>query len=192
MEQEPRPQEDNKTEKAPENMAEKPCAATAGPDAREDAAEEKAEAFNDNPYGDPNRANAPGENPGGNQSATGGFNNNPYGDPNAATPCFTPAGPQIDRSNGMGIASLVLGILSLLLCCCYGFGILLAIPAVILAIVDGVKYRKMCGYDIAGLIFGIIGFLLGAITLICLAIAVSSPEFKEILDEILRESNTAY
>lgn len=191
MEQEPRPQEDSTTEKAPENMAEKPGAAPTESDARKDTAEEKADAFNDNPYGDPNRANAPGATPDGNPNATGGFNNNPYGDPNA-TPCFTPADPQTNRSNGMGIASLVLGILSLLLCCCYGFGIVLAIPAVILAIVDGVKYRKMSGYDIAGLVFGIIGFLLGAITLICLAVAVSSPEFKEILDEILRESNTAY
>lgn len=115
-----------------------------------------------------------------------GYNANPYGDPRIPpSNYFTPAVEEVAPSNGTGIASLVLGILSLLFSCCCGFGLLTAIPGVILAIVDSVKRKKMGGYAIAGLILSILGFVFGFLTLISVTIAFSDPELIEMWREIL-------
>ncbi len=65
---------------------------------------------------------------------------------------------------GLGIASMVCGILSLLCCCVPVLGPLLGLAAVVMGII-GLK-AEVKGYAIAGLICGGIGLLVGAVFLI--------------------------
>lgn len=74
------------------------------------------------------------------------------------------APPQNDgpkKANGMQIASLVLGILGIPGCCCYGVvGLLCGIIGLILALV-GNKQNKGSGVGIGGLVCSIIAILFG-------------------------------
>jgi hypothetical protein len=86
-----------------------------------------------------------------------------------------PAQPQ----NGMGIAAMVLGILSCCLFCLYG---VVSVVLGILAVVFGIKGRKRVeqgladnhGQAQAGLITGIIGIILGVAVLVLLAIGITA------------------
>lgn len=62
------------------------------------------------------------------------------------------------QSQGLGIASMVCGILSIVTCCAWGLAILLGIVAVILGIVQLVTCEPK-GMAIAGIICGSIGLL---------------------------------
>lgn len=95
-----------------------------------------------------------------------------YGNPQ---PPYTYNGYQ-SKSNGYATASLILGILSILTCLCYGiFGVLLGLPAIVLAYISKSKTEnnKMPATALIGLITGILGFLLGCIVfgLVCYIIA---------------------
>lgn len=83
--------------------------------------------------------------------------------------------PQSDgpnKTNGMQIASLVLGILGIPGCCCYGVvGLLCGIIGLILAIV-GNKQNKGSGIGIGGLVCSIISVLLGILATIYYAMIV--------------------
>ena len=70
----------------------------------------------------------------------------------------------------MGIASLVLGILSIAFCWSSWVGALLGLIGLILGAI-GTKKHKKC--SVAGLILSIIGFVLGAILFIACAAAVT-------------------
>ena len=65
---------------------------------------------------------------------------------------------------GFAIASLVLGIISILICCCWGSGIVLAIPGLILGISANKKQKT--GIGTAGIICSIIGTVLNVIALL--------------------------
>ena len=80
--------------------------------------------------------------------------NDPYSTPN--TPLTN------NNNNSMGIASLILGICSIAICCCYGVG---AIPAII------------------GLILGILRILLNAVYLIYMVVFLSDGGLQEFIDE---------
>lgn len=68
-----------------------------------------------------------------------------------------------DKANGMQIASLVLGIIGIPACCCYGVpGVLFGIIGLILAIVGNKRSRNK-GIGIAGLVCSIIAIVFGAI-----------------------------
>lgn len=70
--------------------------------------------------------------------------------------------PVVDNSSkAMAIASLVCGILSIVLMCCSYFGLICGIVAIVLAVVYKSKtvYKKFDGMSLAGLICGIIGTL---------------------------------
>lgn len=79
------------------------------------------------------------------------------------------APPQQDgpnKANGMQIASLVLGILGIPGCCCYGVvGLLFGIIGLILALV-GNKQNKGSGVGIGGLVCSIIAILFGILATI--------------------------
>ena len=69
------------------------------------------------------------------------------------------------KANGLQIASLVLGIISILLCCCYGA------PSMIMGIIGlvcGIKGNKenKHGVGTAGIVCSIIGLIFGVISLI--------------------------
>ena len=80
------------------------------------------------------------------------------------------------RSRGFAIASLVLGILSLVCCCLPYGGLVMAILAVVFAIVSRKKMGYFDSLAIAGLIVGIIGVIFGAFS-IFLDILMSTEEF---------------
>lgn len=107
----------------------------------------------ENPYGNP--YGNPYENPyGGN-----GYQYNPYG----GTPREPQRGPHGKKMNvGLGIASLVIGIISLM-CFCTGLNVILAI----LAIVFGIVQLATCeskGLAIGGIVMAAISIVLTAIT----------------------------
>lgn len=74
------------------------------------------------------------------------------------------AGP--NKANGMQIASLVLGIIGIPGCCCYGIvGLLCGIIGLILALA-GNKQNKGSGVGIAGLVCSIIAIIFGILATI--------------------------
>ena len=81
--------------------------------------------------------------------------------------------------NGMGVAAMVLGILSCALFCMYG---ILSLVLGVLAIVFGIKGRKRAergeatnhGQAQAGFIMGIIGTILGVAVIVLLAIGITA------------------
>ena len=64
---------------------------------------------------------------------------------------------------GFGIASMILGIISITCCCVFGAPILFAILAVVFAIITMSKGAN--GFAIAGLVTGCIGVILNGIVL---------------------------
>ncbi len=75
--------------------------------------------------------------------------------------------PPASPKNGMGIAALILGIISVLAFWTFGFGILLGIVAVILGIVGRNRAKRLeatnKGVATTGLVFGILGIIAGAV-----------------------------
>jgi hypothetical protein len=91
------------------------------------------------------------------------------------------------KTKGWSVASMVLGIISVI-CCCGGWcGIILGIGAIILAIVSRKSLGYFDGMSVAGIVLGIFGFVLG-ITLI-IGIAMLPDEF---WDEFWAEYNKMY
>ncbi len=99
--------------------------------------------------------------------------NNYYSTPN--TPLTN------NNSNGFGIASLILGICSIAICCCDGVGAIPAIIGLILGILQNKKNAN--GIATAGIILGIIGILLNAVYLIYMVVFLSDGGLQEFIDE---------
>ncbi len=99
--------------------------------------------------------------------------NNYYSTPN--TPLTN------NNSNGFGIASLILGICSIAICCCYGVGVVPAIIGLILGILQNKKNAN--GIATAGIVLGIIGILLNAVYLIYMVVFLSDGGLQEFIDE---------
>lgn len=99
--------------------------------------------------------------------------NNTYSTPN--TPLTN------NNSNGFGIASLILGICSIAICCCYGVGAIPAIIGLILGILQNQKNAN--GIATAGIVLGIIGILLNAVCLIYMVVFLSDSGLQDIIDE---------
>ncbi len=96
-------------------------------------------------------------------------------------PYSTPNTPLTNNNNGMGIASLILGICSIGICCCYGVGAIPAIIGLILGILQNKKNAN--GIATAGIILGIIGILLNAVYLIYMVVFLSDGGLQEFIDE---------
>ncbi|MDH6587603.1 hypothetical protein M2161_006709 [Streptomyces sp. SAI-133] len=87
--------------------------------------------------------------------------------------------PPKPPQNGMGVAAMVLGILSCALFCMYG---ILSLVLGVLAIIFGIKGRKRAelgeatnhGQAQAGFIMGIIGTILGIAVIVLLAIGITA------------------
>ena len=91
------------------------------------------------------------------------------------------------KTKGWSVASMVLGIISVI-CCCGGWcSIILGASAVILAIVSRKSLGYFEGMSIAGLVLGIFGFVLG----IAIVIGINMiPE--EFWEEYYRELENIY
>ncbi|MBV7698042.1 DUF4190 domain-containing protein [Streptomyces sp. TRM70350] len=104
--------------------------------------------------------------------ATGG-----YGYPGYPQGGYGWPGMPMAPQNGMGIAAMVLGIVSCTLFCLYG---VVSLVTGILAVVFGIKGRKRAeagvatnhGQAQAGLIMGIIGIVLGVAVIVLIAVGV--------------------
>lgn len=86
---------------------------------------------------------------------------------NGQPPYQQPYGWHEPERKGFAIASLVLGILSLVLCCLYG-GLLFGIPGLILGIVSLVKHESKMGMAIAGIITSAFGLVYGIMMLMAI------------------------
>ena len=127
-----------------------------------------------------NGYNSNGYNPNGYYSNNNmnGYNPNGY-NPNMGYGMYQ----QPEKKNGFGIASLVIGILSLTICCCGGS--LIGLLGIIFAIVAFVRKESSKGFAIAGLITSIIGFAIGIFFVwyfaVCYSVAAES--VKELQEE---------
>ncbi|MEU1852118.1 DUF4190 domain-containing protein [Streptomyces sp. NPDC019990] len=106
--------------------------------------------------------------------ATGGHGYPGYPQGGYGWPGMPPA-PQ----NGMGVAAMVLGIVSCTLFCMYG---VVSLVTGVLAVVFGIKGRRRAeagvannhGQAQAGLIMGIIGIILGLVVIVLIAIGITA------------------
>lgn len=77
--------------------------------------------------------------------------------------------PAPQRNNGMAIASLIVGILSIPACFGYGLGLVMGIVAIVLGVLARKKVKLgqagQGGLALGGIITGIVGVVLGAIFL---------------------------
>ena len=96
----------------------------------------------------------------------GGYNN-PYMAPNQGSPYGQPQKPE--KGCGFGIAALIIGILSMTLCCVGGslFGII----GIILGIVALCRKESKYGLAIGGIVTSIFGVLIGIYMLMCVIFA---------------------
>ncbi|WP_415847587.1 DUF4190 domain-containing protein [Tsukamurella strandjordii] len=99
--------------------------------------------------------------------------------------------PAQSGTNGLAIASLVCGILSIPSACVWGLGILFGIAAIIMGII-AMKQTKQTGQDgngmaLAGLITGVVGLLLSIVLLVLIIIGLSiDPSSSDYLLSLLR------
>lgn len=94
---------------------------------------------------------------------------NPVADPTPVPEPISPYNldshvPTGEQGKGFSVASLVLGICSILMCCLWYLGLACGILAIIFAFVYKNKNGNMNGLCKAGLVCGIIGTVLGGIS----------------------------
>ena len=92
------------------------------------------------------------------QQPNQGQQGNPYEQQNYYS--NIPQEPQKDKASGMAIASMVCGILSIVLCCVWYISIILSIVAITLGIINMIKKYGGKGMAIAGIITGSFGVVL--------------------------------
>lgn len=132
------------------------------------------------PVQQPVQPNAPVQNNWGNSYQQAPLNNN-YANNYNVEP----------KNSGISIASFVLGLIGTIFGCCYGFGLLTAIPGLITGIIALVKTNKSNGmlkgkgFAIAGLILSIVGIILAAYMII--TIIVNRDQIVEIMNKMMRE-----
>lgn len=126
-------------------------------------------------------------------SSTGSQSGNYYQDYTSNAQQYQPPqqndGPR--GANGMQIASLVLGIIGIPGCCCYGVvGLLAGIIGLILALV-GNKRNKGSGIGIGGLVCSIIAIVLGILMTIYFAysliIMFNSGAYEDMMRQIMEQ-----
>lgn len=159
-----------------------------------------------NPYGNPYTAGGAGtgENPYGNSQNNaysggpynGGYGGNPIPpNPNNNYQYNTGGYQEENPKSNMATASLVLGIVSaVMLCFCTGFNIIAAIVSIILGFLSKGNAKKIPGNAKAGIIISIIVIVLTIVLIVIFAVAFADlakdPDFYNLYQEILKESQT--
>ena len=110
---------------------------------------------------------------------------------NTFTPAPETAAPPARSANGWAIASLICGILSLVICtcCCGGTGwipLLLGIAAIVTAILSR-NGQKMSGMAVGGLVCGIVAVVLSLVVLALGLFAFDDNFWMNFSDEFLTE-----
>ncbi len=89
-------------------------------------------------------------------------------------------------TDAKAVVALVMGILSIVGCCCYGLGIIPAIVGLILSILS--KKKAPSGIATAALVCSIIGLVLSVIAIIYFVFVfvtvANSPEYAQLYEEI--------
>lgn len=91
---------------------------------------------------------------------------------------------------GFAITALVMGILSLLLCCCYGLGVVFAVIGLIFGIISLATKRGGKGMAITGVILSVI-----TVVAVSIVVAVAMPHVKAIVrfsgeaDKVIEQYN---
>lgn len=109
---------------------------------------------------------------GGGQQNYQGYNQNYY--------AGLPQEPQ--KASGLAIASMVCGIISIVICCVWYLAAPLAIAAIVMGIINNVKQLGGKGMAIAGIITGVIGLLLVIALFVIIFAGVYSGDFDYLLD----------
>lgn len=142
------------------------------------------------PYGNPN----PQNNPYGGGAYNGGYSGNAVPPNPGNNYQYNTGGYQEENpKSGMATASLVLGIISAVLLCCFaGFNIIPAIVAIILGFLSKGGAQKLSGNAKAGIIISIVVIVLTIILIIVFVVAFADvyndPEFYNILQKAIEES----
>ena len=89
---------------------------------------------------------------------------------------------QPSGNRGMAIASLVVGILSILCCCCVYLSVILGIVGIVLAVLSRPKDGKFEGVAMGGLICSIVGLVLGVILIIVNVATQNSADYTQMMD----------
>ena len=85
----------------------------------------------------------------------------------------------VPRSRAWSVASLVLGILSVLCCCVAYGGLVMGVLAIVFAVISRRNLGYFDGMAIAGLVLGIIGTVFGAVTVASEIYLSANPELFE-------------
>ena len=83
-----------------------------------------------------------------------------YGSPYGQVPYMQENLQPANSSDGLAVASMILGICAIILSCCFGIGQLLAVISIILGIIALVKKTRKKGMSIAGIIMSGVTLLL--------------------------------
>ena len=139
---------------------------------------------NSNPYGQQQYGGGAYNQSYGSQQQYGGAYNQSYGNQQQyggpqGNPQYGPTGKKIGL--GFGIASLVLGIISLL-CFCSCINIILAILAVIFGIIQIVSYETK-GMAIAGIVTATISVIL---SVVCYGLVLSNTSFMKMMEDEMK------
>lgn len=113
-------------------------------------------------------------------------NNNDFGNGNFNyTP--QPEQPQKDGGHGLAIASLVLGILAVISCCCWYLSIILGVVGIVLAVISKSKSStgKMETMALVGMILSILGIVLALVYVIWAVNYMQSPAYQDALDQFM-------
>ncbi len=100
--------------------------------------------------------------------------------------------PKNNGSSGLGIVSLVFGILSLVCCCSGCVGSLLSVVAIICGIIQLVKKSGSKGFGIAGIITGALGLILSIVMFIVMIVSYDDIENDFYYDDYDYDYNEDY
>lgn len=116
-------------------------------------------------------------------------NNQSYNEFNGGNMNFAPQQPAKDPGHGLAIASLVLGIISILSCCCVYLSVLVGVVGVVLAIVSKSKSYSGTMETMAkvGMTLSIIGVVLSVGYIILGVVMMQSPLYQETYQETYEE-----
>ena len=85
----------------------------------------------------------------------------------------------VPRSRGWSVASMVLGILSVLCCCISYGGLVMGLLAIVFAVISRRNLGYFDGMALAGLVLGIIGTVFGAVTVASEIYLSANPDLLE-------------
>lgn len=90
------------------------------------------------------------------------------------------------KNIGFSVASLVVGIISVV-CCCFGWTFIMGILAIVFAVISRKNLGYFDGLSIAGLILGIFGVVFGVAIVIANYCLVTDPNMDSFLEEFWKE-----